>query len=96
MSYIVAELEADVLMELNHKQTEQIHGGSEKSLNFEFSDEQLEEIGRQIKAVLEKYKDDDCRLIFRDTTKLNEPWSVDHYICYDHLQPSPSYGVIFG
>ncbi|MDJ0674136.1 MAG: hypothetical protein QNJ36_01835 [Calothrix sp. MO_167.B42] len=89
MSYIVTELETDVFMELNHKQTEQICGGSEVS--FEFSDEQIEEMNRQVTAVFEKYKDDDCKIIWYDSTKSDEPWSVDHYICYREGDELPDY-----
>ncbi len=87
MSYIVTELEEDVLMELNHKQTQQIHGGSEESFDVDLSGE----LGHQFAEVMEKYKHNDCIVISLDLTKLNEPWSVDHYICYREADELPDY-----
>jgi len=95
MSYIVAELEADVLMELNRKQTEQIHGGWGESPDVEFDlTAELGEANRIFFEALEKYWDDNCIVISLDPSKLNEPLSneplsVDDYICYREVDELP-------
>ena len=84
MSYRVIELEEDVFMELDRKQTEQICGGL---TSFELSEDAI----HQAAEVIEKYKDDDCIVIWRDPNTFDEPWSVDHYICYREGDELPDY-----